>query len=165
MKHIKKKKNESDLKGLGMRIHSSFTGNYYDWRITRLLIMKTKVNRLWKMCLTTIPSRTWKKHISVVNSNSETLPLPDRLGQRNENKPEDLLKQREKKRRRYFKVNWKPTHNIIWIHRSNRSCLRSLEKEEKFYLNIGEYNKIYLHLTLRRLTNSWWPPRTANPCD
>ena len=119
MKHIKKKKNDTDLKGLGMRIHSSFTGNYYDWRITRLLIMKTKVNRLWKMCLTTIPSGTWKQHISVVNS--ETPPWPDRLERRSENKSQNLLGNEKKKRRRYFKVDRKLTHNIMWIHRSNRS--------------------------------------------
>jgi len=34
---------------------------------------------------------------------------------------EDNLK---KRRKRYFKVDRKPTNNKRWFHRSNRSCVR-----------------------------------------
>jgi len=39
----------------------------------------------------------------------------------------------KKRRRRYFKVDRKPTNNITWFYRSNRSCVRPREKREKLY--------------------------------
>ena len=63
--------------------------------------------------------------------NSETSPRPDRLGRRSENKPQDLLRQREEKRR-YSKVHKKSTHNITWFHRSNRPCVCPQEKGRNF---------------------------------
>jgi len=57
----------------------------------------------------------------------------------------------KKRRKKYFNVDRKPTHNIMWFHRSNRSCVRPQEKGRNFIKTLGKYNKNYLHLTLRRL--------------
>jgi len=55
----------------------------------------------------------------------------------------------KKRRRRYSKVDRKPTNNIMWFHRSNRPCVRLGDKGRNFIKTLGEYNKNYLHLTLR----------------
>jgi len=42
--------------------------------------------------------------------------------------PQDLVKQLEEEKKFFFEVDRKPTHNITWFNRSNRSCVRPREK-------------------------------------
>jgi len=39
----------------------------------------------------------------------------------------------------------------------------STREARNFIKTLGEYNKNYLHLTMRSY-KPWWPSRTANPC-
>jgi len=62
------------------------------------------------------------------------VPRSDRLGGAGETNHMIYYGDKKKKRRRYSKLDRKPTHNIMWFYQSNRLCIRSQEKGEKTLL-------------------------------
>ena len=77
-------------------------------------------------------------------------PQSDQLGRHSGNKPQDLKDNEKKRRRRYYWVkNANTQYNVV--PPIKQIICTSTEEGGETLLNFREYNKNYLHLSLRRL--------------